>query len=395
MGNLLMDTAVVGLQWGDEGKGKVIDYLLSQNAHSHCLRFNGGNNAGHTVEKNGKTYKLSLIPTGILTPGITNVITRGVVIDPVHLLHEIKILKDAGITVTADNLKIDAGCAVITPDHRRIDIESNGAIGTTGRGIGPAYEDFYARRSYRIGDVLLSDTLLEEKFKDLFANYPQWLLSFRDVIKPYILVNAAEYYQNIQESIMFEGAQGMLLDVFHGSYPYVTSSSTNPAFASVVTGRHVEKSVIGITKAYATRVGNGPFPTELLSGEVADVLSTVGKEVGTVTGRKRRVGWLDLAQVKRSCQISGCNAIIVTKLDVLDSLSEISIGIGPLDNDWQDSNKPNYHIMRGWQEKTQGITSWADLPSKAKNYLEFIEDFLEIPIKYVSTGPNSTSTIEI
>lgn len=391
-----MDIAVVGLQWGDEGKGKVIDYLLAKNTHSHCLRFNGGNNAGHTVEKNGHTYKLSLIPTGILTQGIVNVITRGVVIDPIHLLHEIKTLNDAGVKVSPDNLKIDAGCAVITPNHRRIDTEKNANIGTTGRGIGPAYEDFYARRSLRIGDIACSDNFLEEKFKGLFPEYFEWLSSFRSAIMPYILFDAANYYQNIQESVLYEGAQGMMLDVFHGSYPYVTSSSTNPAFASVVTGRHKKKSVMGITKAYATRVGNGPFATELTSGPAADILSTIGKEVGTVTGRKRRVGWLDLAQVKRSCAISGCQSLIVTKLDVLDSLEEIAVGVGTFENEWQPTGlEKSYSMLPGWQTSTREITCWNDLPSQAKYYLEFIEDFLDIPIVYVSTGPNSNSMISI
>lgn len=391
-----MDTAIVGLQWGDEGKGKVVDYLLSFNRHSHCIRFNGGNNAGHTVEKDGKTYKLSLIPTGILTPNVKNVISRGVVFDPVHFLHEIKILKDAGIAVSPNNLIIDAGCALITPDHRRIDSEKNSNIGTTGRGIGPAYEDFYARRSLRVGDLALPDHVLEEKFKNLFTNYSQWLMDFRRTILPYVIFDSAKYYQDVNGKVLFEGAQGMMLDVFHGSYPYVTSSSTNPAFASVVTGRHNITEIVGVTKAYSTRVGNGPFPTELNSGPAADVLSTVGREVGTVTGRKRRVGWLDLAQVKRSCEISGCRSIIVTKLDVLDSLSEIMVGIGPLANEWTPTKQDiQYKTFTGWQVNTQGLTRWNQLPNGAIQYLEFIEDFLNIPVQFVSTGPVSSSMIMI
>lgn len=391
-----MDTAIVGLQWGDEGKGKVVDYFLSHANHSHCIRFNGGNNAGHTVEKDGKTYKLSLIPTGILTPNILNVISRGVVVDPVHFLHEIKILKDAGIAVSPSNLIIDAGCALITPDHRRVDSEKNSAIGTTGRGIGPAYEDFYARRSLRVGDLALPDHVLEEKFKNFFTNYSQWLMDFRSTILPYVIFDSAKYYQDIDGKVLFEGAQGMMLDVFHGSYPYVTSSSTNPAFASVITGRHNITNIVGVTKAYSTRVGNGPFPTELHTGPEAEVLSTIGREVGTVTGRKRRVGWLDLAQVKRSCEISGCRSIVVTKLDVLDSLGEISVGIGPLANEWvQTDNHMQYKTFAGWQVNTRDVTSWEQLPNQAKQYLEFIEDFLNISVKFISTGPDSSSMISV
>ena len=386
-----MDQSIVGLQWGDEGKGKIVDFLLGSNQYSYCLRFNGGNNAGHTVEKNGKTYKLSLIPTGILTNGITNVITRGVVVNPLHFLKEITSLRDAGIIVNTSNLVIDAGCALIMPHHQQSDIVNNGSIGTTGRGIGPAYEDLYARRAMRVGDLILSTQELITKFS-LSPEQVAWVRSFRDHLLPYVIYDAVDYYQKMSAPVLFEGAQGMMLDIFHGSYPYVTSSPANPAFASVITGRH-QLEVIGVTKAYATRVGNGPFATEILDGPVAETLSIVGKEVGTVTGRKRRVGWLDLSQVKRSCEIAGCKTIVITKLDVLDSLEEIKVAISSDTNSWTATDSVQYHTLPGWKASTRGVRHWHSLPSAAQQYIDFIGKFLGKTVKYVSTGPDSNEIL--
>jgi len=401
-----MDYAVVGLQWGDEGKGKIVDCLINHalpNKICDVVRFNGGNNAGHTIVKNGKTYKLSLIPTGALTNGMRNTISRGVAFDPLYFIKELNYLKDNGIEVmpmyseqsergelknihTTSYLNIDEGCPIITPMHRHIDQKENGSIGTTCRGIGPAYSDYYARKAIRVRDLLLTAKQFKEQFPHCDEATYQMIEEVRTTINPFISEYPIFSYE--VKSVLFEGAQGMMLDVFYGTYPYVTSSPANPAFASVVTGYHPkELCTIGVIKAYATRVGNGPFNTEITEGPAADVLSNVGKEVGTVTGRKRRVGWLDLTGFHEITRIANVKTLALTKLDVLDSLNEINVCVNSTDSDSQ------YMTLPGWKTSTRGITNYNDLPQNAKAYVDFIEKFTGYGITMISTGPESDSVI--
>lgn len=406
-----MDYAVVGLQWGDEGKGKIVDCLINHALPfkvDHVVRFNGGNNAGHTIVKGGKTYKLSLIPSGVLTENTTNYISRGVAFDPLHFINELAYLKENGVDVrpylssdtrasdahTTSYLHIDMGCPVITPIHRVIDEIENKSIGTTCRGIGPAYSDFYARRARRVEDLLLSDEAFEQKFPNCTEATRLMVRTVRDIIRPYVdPFFCFDVYEN--ESVLFEGAQGMMLDVFHGTYPYVTSSPANPAFASVVTGYHPKNlTTIGVTKAYATRVGSGPFQTELTEGLVAETLGSVGQEFGTVTGRKRRVGWLDLVQLKQSSKIAGTTTLALTKLDVLDTLEEIKVCTRVAKHPGTDQHYFEYETLPGWRTSTKNITSWDQLPSNAKDYVQFIERYVGIGISLISTGPSSESVIQ-
>lgn len=405
-----MDYAVVGLQWGDEGKGKIVDCLINHalpNKICDVVRFNGGNNAGHTIVKNGKTYKLSLIPSGALTNAMRNTISRGVAFDPLYFIKELNYLKDNGINVkpmyicsvteqtelevndhihTTSYLEIDEGCPIITPMHRHIDQKENGSIGTTCRGIGPAYSDYYARKAIRVRDLLLTAKQFKEQFPHCDEATYQMIEEVRTTISPFI--SDFSFFSHDDESVLFEGAQGMMLDVFHGTYPYVTSSPANPAFASVVTGYHPkELCTIGVIKAYATRVGNGPFNTEITEGPAADVLSNVGKEVGTVTGRKRRVGWLDLTCLSEIARIANVKTLALTKLDVLDSLNEINVYVNPIRPDSQ------YRTLPGWKTSTRGITNYNDLPQNAKAYIDFIEKFTGYGISMISTGPESDSVI--
>lgn len=405
-----MDYAVVGLQWGDEGKGKIVDCLINHALPfkvDYVVRFNGGNNAGHTIVKNGKTYKLSLIPSGVLTENTTNYISRGVAFDPLHFIKELTYLRENGVEVrpylsfdnpasdvhTTSYLHVDMGCPVITPVHRYVDEMENKSIGTTCRGIGPAYSDYYARRAIRVEDLLLTDEAFEDKFPDCSEATFSMVRDVRDKIRPYV-----DPYFNFNvyedERVLFEGAQGMMLDVFHGTYPYVTSSPANPAFASVVTGYHPKNlTTIGVTKAYATRVGSGPFYTELTEGPVAETLGSVGQEFGTVTGRKRRVGWLDLCQLRQSSKIAGTTTLALTKLDVLDTLREIKVCTQVTKHLGSDEYDFNYMTFPGWRTSTKNMTSWEQLPPLAKEYVEFIERFVGIGISIISTGPSSESVI--
>ena len=427
------NVVVVGTQWGDEGKGKVVDWLTDHAAG--VVRFQGGHNAGHTLVINGKKTALQIIPSGIMREGVPCFIGNGVVVDPTHLLSEIERLEAAGLDVRS-RLFISESCPLILPFHVAVDKarealrENSGAgkIGTTGKGIGPAYEDKVARRALRVQDL---------KHPERFAKKLRDLLDLHNFALTGYLKSEALEFQPIFDhamklaeqpkpmmadvgvlidqanraggSILFEGAQGTLLDVDHGTYPYVTSSNCvagNAAAGSGV-GPGMLNYILGITKAYTTRVGSGPFPTELdwdTPGTVGHHLSTVGQERGTVTGRARRCGWLDAAALKRSILINGISGLCLTKLDVLDGLSEIRMCTGyelhgekvdilPLDADEIVNCVPVYETFPGWTETTFGVTSWDALPLNARRYLERVQEFIGAPIDMVSTGPDRDHTI--
>ena len=427
------NVVVVGTQWGDEGKGKVVDWLTD---HAQAVvRFQGGHNAGHTLVIKGVKTALQLIPSGIMRDGVACYIGNGVVVDPAHLLLEIERLEAVGLDVRS-RLFISESCPLILPFHVEVDKarealrESSGVgkIGTTGKGIGPAYEDKVARRALRVQDLKhperfaakLRELLtlhnfaltgyLESKaieFQPIFDS----AMALAEHIKPmmadvgYILHNASRNGANI----LFEGAQGTLLDIDHGTYPFVTSSNcvAGNAAAGAGVGPDLLHYILGITKAYTTRVGGGPFPTELpmdVPGTVGHHLSTVGQERGTVTGRPRRCGWLDAAALKRSTIINGTSGLCITKLDVLDGLSEIKVCSGyelngrridilPLDADDIVACQPIYESFPGWTESTAGVTQWDALPLNARRYLERVQTFIGAPIAMVSTGPDRDHTI--
>ena len=427
------NVVVVGTQWGDEGKGKVVDWLTDHAAG--VVRFQGGHNAGHTLVINGKKTALQIIPSGIMREGVPCFIGNGVVVDPTHLLSEIERLEAAGLDVRS-RLFISESCPLILPFHVAVDKarealrENSGAgkIGTTGKGIGPAYEDKVARRALRVQDLKHPDRFAK-KLRDLldlhnfaltgylksealeFQPIFDHAMKLAEQLKPMmadvgVLIDQAN---RAGGSILFEGAQGTLLDVDHGTYPYVTSSNCvagNAAAGSGV-GPGMLNYILGITKAYTTRVGSGPFPTELdwdTPGTVGHHLSTVGQERGTVTGRARRCGWLDAAALKRSILINGISGLCLTKLDVLDGLSEIRMCTGyelhgekvdilPLDADEIVNCVPVYETFPGWTETTFGATSWDALPLNARRYLERVQEFIGAPIDMVSTGPDRDHTI--
>ena len=427
------NVVVVGTQWGDEGKGKVVDWLTDHAAG--VVRFQGGHNAGHTLVINGKKTALQIIPSGIMREGVPCFIGNGVVVDPTHLLSEIERLEAAGLDVRS-RLFISESCPLILPFHVAVDKarealrENSGAgkIGTTGKGIGPAYEDKVARRALRVQDLKHPERFAK-KLRDLLELHNFALtgylksdaLEFQPIfdhamklaeqLKPMmadvgVLIDQAN---RAGGSILFEGAQGTLLDVDHGTYPYVTSSNCvagNAAAGSGV-GPGMLNYILGITKAYTTRVGSGPFPTELdwdTPGTVGHHLSTVGQERGTVTGRARRCGWIDAAALKRSILINGISGLCLTKLDVLDGLSEIRMCTGyelhgekvdilPLDADEIVNCVPVYETFPGWTETTFGVTSWDALPLNARRYLERVQEFIGAPIDMVSTGPDRDHTI--
>ena len=427
------NVVVVGTQWGDEGKGKVVDWLTDHAAA--VVRFQGGHNAGHTLVINGKKTALQLIPSGIMRAGVNCYIGNGVVVDPTHLLLEIERLEAAGLEVRS-RLYISESCPLILPFHVEVDRareamrESSGVgkIGTTGKGIGPAYEDKVARRALRAQDLKHPERFAA-KLKELLALHNFVLtgylhgqpLEFQPIfdhamkvaeqIKPMLAdVGVRIHAANVQGgSVLFEGAQGTLLDIDHGTYPYVTSSNCVAGNAAAGSGVGPDKLhyILGITKAYTTRVGSGPFPTELPMDEPGTVghhLSTVGQERGTVTGRARRCGWLDAAALKRSILINGISGLCLTKLDVLDGLSEIKMCIGydlgdqkvdilPLDADDIIACQPIYETFPGWAETTFGVTNWDDLPLNARRYLERVQAFIGAPIDMVSTGPDRDHTI--
>lgn len=427
------NVVVVGTQWGDEGKGKVVDWLTDHAAG--VVRFQGGHNAGHTLVINGKKTALQIIPSGIMREGVPCFIGNGVVVDPTHLLSEIERLEAAGLDVRS-RLFISESCPLILPFHVAVDKarealrENSGAgkIGTTGKGIGPAYEDKVARRALRVQDLKHPERFAK-KLRDLldlhnfaltgylksealeFQPILDHAMKLAEQLKPMmadvgVLIDQAN---RAGGSILFEGAQGTLLDVDHGTYPYVTSSNCvagNAAAGSGV-GPGMLNYILGITKAYTTRVGSGPFPTELdwdTPGTVGHHLSTVGQERGTVTGRARRCGWLDAAALKRSILINGISGLCLTKLDVLDGLSEIRMCTGyelhgekvdilPLDADEIVNCVPVYETFPGWTETTFGVTSWDALPLNARRYLERVQEFIGAPIDMVSTGPDRDHTI--
>ena len=422
----MKNVVVVGSQWGDEGKGKIVDWLSSQ--ADVVVRFQGGHNAGHTLVINGVTYKLSLLPSGIVRKNKISIIGNGVVVDPWALLDEIKELKSKGIDINDKNLIISEAVTLILPFHRELDeIRENQAgkekIGTTRRGIGPAYEDKVGRRSIRLMD-LLSDEDLDNKLETVLLHHNSIRKGLgkeiykKDEIKnkllkiaPEIIVYAAPVWKKIDEfkqqdkKILFEGAQGILLDVDHGTYPFVTSSNTVASAAATGSGCGPDtiKYVLGITKAYTTRVGEGPFPTEL-KNNIGELLGKRGKEFGTVTSRKRRCGWFDGVLVRQTIKISGINGIALTKLDVLDEFDEIKMCIHyeldgkkidylPTSSKDQFKVKPIYKTFPGWKISTRGVRNINELPEKARNYIIAVEDFIGAKISSISTSPEREDTI--
>ena len=422
----MKNVVVVGSQWGDEGKGKIVDWLSSQ--ADVVVRFQGGHNAGHTLVINGVTYKLSLLPSGIVRKNKISIIGNGVVVDPWALLDEIKELKSKGIDINDKNLIISEAVTLILPFHRELDeIRENQAgkekIGTTRKGIGPAYEDKVGRRSIRLMD-LLSDKDLDNKLETVLLHHNSIRKGLgkeiykKDEIKnkllkiaPEIIVYAAPVWKKIDEfkqqgkKILFEGAQGILLDVDHGTYPFVTSSNTVASTAATGSGCGPDtiKYVLGITKAYTTRVGEGPFPTEL-KNNIGELLGKRGKEFGTVTSRKRRCGWFDGVLVRQTIKISGINGIALTKLDVLDEFDEIKMCIHyeldgkkidylPTSSKDQFKVKPIYKTFPGWKTSTRGMRNIKELPEKAKNYILAVENFIGAKISSISTSPEREDMI--
>lgn len=422
MGNVV----VIGAQWGDEGKGKIVDWLSSRS--DVVARFQGGHNAGHTLVINGTVYKLSLLPSGIVRENTLAVIGNGVVLDPWALLEEIEKLRNQGVKITPENLCIAENVTLILPVHRELDQIREAAagaakIGTTGRGIGPAYEDKVGRRGVHLADIADEETL-ELRLDRLFTHHNalrkglgQPLIDrdtlTKDLLKvaKEILPYAKPVWKVLQDKIkqgsriLFEGAQGALLDIDFGTYPYVTSSNTIAGQAStgVGTGPGTLDFVLGIVKAYTTRVGEGPFPTEL-SDATGQRLGERGHEFGTVTGRKRRCGWFDAALVRQSCVTSGVSGIALTKLDVLDGFDELKLCVGyelngkrldylPMAASQQQNLKPVYETMAGWHDVTAGIQDWNKLPENAVKYIRRIEELIECPVSMLSTSPKREDTI--
>jgi adenylosuccinate synthase len=421
------NVVVLGTQWGDEGKGKVVDLLTDQ--ASYVVRYQGGHNAGHTLVIDGEKTVLHLIPSGVLRENVTCVIGNGVVISPAALLTEMKMLEDKGIPVK-ERLAISEACPLILPFHIALDVaretaRGDKAIGTTGRGIGPAYEDKVSRRGLRVGDlfnpedfaVKLKEVMAYHNFM-LTEYYKQPALDYDTVLKDALAV--ADLFKSLcvdvtdlldkakknNQAIMFEGAQGCLLDIDHGTYPYVTSSNTT--VGGVATGAGFGPLsidyVLGIVKAYTTRVGSGPFPTEL-DCEVGQHLGVKGHEFGATTGRKRRTGWFDAVAMSRAVQLNSITGFCLTKLDVLDGLETLRICTGyedaqgnvsdipPLAAEGFDAIKPVYEDMPGWSEQTYGVTEFEKLPQAAKNYIKRLEELTGVPIDIVSTGPDRSETM--
>jgi adenylosuccinate synthase len=425
------NVVVVGTQWGDEGKGKIVDWLTD---HAQgVVRFQGGHNAGHTLVVGDKVYKLNLVPSGIVRPGIKCYIGNGVVLDTHHLLSEIKELEAGGIEVRS-RLKISPGCPLILAYHSALDRAREAAkrvecrIGTTGKGIGPTYEDKVARRALRVYDLFYPERFAEKLRENIdyhnfvltqylgaeAIDYEQVLaqaMADAEQIKPLVCdVSAALHAAHKDgQNMLFEGAQGALLDVDHGTYPFVTSSNcvAGQASAGAGIGPGMLHYVLGITKAYCTRVGGGPFPSELdieTPGQPGYQMSQVGREFGTVTGRKRRCGWFDIPALKRSIQINGVTGLCITKLDVLDGMDELNICTGytlngklvdllPIGAEEVANCVPVLERMAGWSESTVGVTSQEGLPAAARAYLARIEALCEIPVDIVSTGPEREETI--
>jgi len=422
----MTNVVVIGSQWGDEGKGKVVDWL-SERAHV-VVRFQGGHNAGHTLVIDGVTYKLSLLPSGIVRPNKLSIIGNGVVVDPYALLSEIEAVGKLGVKVTPDNLRIAENAPLILPIHRKVDQTAEAGrgdskIGTTGRGIGPAYEDKVARRAIRVCDLAEPDTL-KDKLTTMLRYHNTLLqaagapiVTVEEIlpqlleVAPKILPFATPVWMLLDslrregKRILFEGAQGTMLDVDHGTYPYVTSSNTLAGTATIGSGMGIGGIgyVLGITKAYTTRVGSGPFPTELFD-DVGAKIGKIGHEFGTVTGRPRRCGWFDAVLVRQACKISGINGIALTKVDVLDGFETIKICIGykhngklydylPASMKIQAEVEPVYEEMPGWAESTHGARSWAELPAQAIKYVRRIEELIECQVALLSTSPKREDTI--
>lgn len=420
------NVVVIGTQWGDEGKGKLVD-LLTERADG-VVRFQGGHNAGHTLVIDGKKTVLHLIPSGILREGVSCFIGNGVVLSPEALLEEIGILERAGVPVR-DQLIISEACALILPVHVALDLaretaRGSKAIGTTGRGIGPAYEDKVSRRGLRAGD-LLTPNLLKDRLKELldlhnfvlgkyygepvleFDQVLEQLLSLGEQIKPMLgdVAGILHRYHAEGKNTLFEGAQGAMLDIDHGTYPYVTSSNTTAGGAAAGSGVGLLDFdyVLGITKAYSTRVGNGPFPTELFD-ERGKHLSARGVEFGATTGRARRCGWFDAVLMKRSARLNSLTGLCLTKLDVLDGLEKIGICTGyryggevidavPIGAENYAQCEPIIEEMSGWSESSAGITDYGDLPANAKAYIARIQELVGVPVDILSTGPDRKETI--
>ncbi len=422
----MANVVVVGSQWGDEGKGKIVDWL-SERANV-VVRFQGGHNAGHTLVIGDTVYKLSLLPSGIVRPGKVSVIGNGVVIDPWALLKEIDTLRGQGVDISPDNLKVASNAVLILPIHQDLDgLREDGAggakIGTTRRGIGPAYEDKVGRRALRICD-LRDEASTEAKIDAMLAHHnplragfgagpidrAALLAAVREVASQ-VLPYASTVWRDLDAArragkrILFEGAQGAMLDIDHGTYPFVTSSNTiaGQAAAGSGVGPSVVETVLGITKAYTTRVGEGPFPTEQ-DNDIGQTLGERGREFGTVTGRARRCGWFDAVMVRQAVKTGGITGIALTKLDVLDGLPELKVCTryrldgGTLDYlpaNMTDQAKveAEYETFEGWSESTQGARSWADLPASAVKYVRRIEELIEAPVFLLSTSPERDDTI--
>ncbi|MFG1399115.1 adenylosuccinate synthase [Roseixanthobacter pseudopolyaromaticivorans] len=422
----MANVVVVGSQWGDEGKGKIVDWLSEQ--ADVVVRFQGGHNAGHTLVVNGVTYKLSLLPSGVVRPGKLSVIGNGVVLDPQALVDELARLAAQGVVVGPDRLRIAETTPLILPLHRELDALREGAnpgtrIGTTKRGIGPAYEDKVGRRAIRLVD--LSDlSSLPAKVERLLSHHNPLrrglgldevdaaaLIAELEAIAPKVLPFMDRVWELLDKArrdgkkILFEGAQGALLDIDHGTYPYVTSSNTvaSGAASGSGVGPGALDYVLGITKAYTTRVGEGPFPSEL-TDEVGKALGTKGREFGVVTGRPRRCGWFDAVLVRQTVKTCGIHGIALTKLDVLDGFEELKVCVGymldgkeidylPAESGQQARAVPIYETIPGWKESTAGARSWADLPAEAVKYVRWVEELIGCPVAVLSTSPERDDTI--
>ncbi len=422
----MQNVAIVGAQWGDEGKGKIVDWLSYR--ADVVVRFQGGHNAGHTLVIDGVTYKLNLLPSGVVRPGKLSIIGNGVVVDPWHLLKEIAALQEKGVSISPETLIVAENCPVILPVHGAVDRAREAAkgankIGTTGRGIGPAYEDKIARRAIRLCDLAEPD-ILRAKLDSLLAHHNALLkglgaeafdsqalyaelMAIAPHIQPYIGIVWArlDAARKAGKRILFEGAQGTLLDVDHGTYPFVTSSNTVAATAAIGSGVGAKTvgRVVGICKAYTTRVGAGPFPTEE-AGDIGETLGQRGNEFGTTTGRKRRCGWFDAVAVRQAVKTGGIDGIALTKLDILDIFKELKIcrayrlngkviDYMPSGEQAQASIEPIYDTCEGWNSSTRGTRSWGELPAAALKYIRRIEEMIEAPVILLSTSPERDDTI--
>ena len=415
---------VVGSQWGDEGKGKIVDWL-SERAEV-IVRFQGGHNAGHTLVIDGVTYKLSLLPSGVVRPGKLSIIGNGVVLDPKALLSEIETLRQQGVEITPETLKVADSVPLILSLHQDLDqlreaASGAGKIGTTGRGIGPAYEDKVGRRAIRLAELDGCD--LKPRIDRLLAHHnalrvglgadpvtPDVIEAELEAARP-VLAYADTAWRTLRDArlagrnILFEGAQGAMLDIDHGTFPFVTSSNTvaGQAAAGAGCGPAALDRVLGITKAYTTRVGNGPFPTEL-TDETGRLIGERGAEFGTVTGRQRRCGWFDAVMVRQAVETSGIDGLALTKLDVLDGFTELKVCVAyeidgkrvdyfPSGTDKQSRVRPVYETVPGWSESTRGARRWADLPAEAVKYVRHVEELVGVPVSMLSTSPDRIDTI--